>query len=55
MTSVSLDGATITDGAGNAANLSGADVTFSGLQIDTARPPRRSLRMTPSTRTILLL
>ncbi len=28
----------MTDGAGNAANLSGAATTFSGLAIDTATP-----------------
>ena len=49
VTSVSLNGATITDGAGNVAILSGADVTFSGLQIDTTTPSATAATASPST------
>ncbi len=38
ITGVNLNSATVTDGAGNAANLSGAATTFSGLAIDTTTP-----------------
>ena len=37
-TAVNLNGATITDGAGNAANLSLTGLTQSGPQIDTTTP-----------------
>ena len=38
VTAVNLNGATITDGAGNAANLSLGGLTQSGPQIDTTTP-----------------
>ena len=38
VTAVNLNGATITDGAGNAANLSGALTPAGTLQIDTTAP-----------------
>ncbi len=38
ITGVNLNSASVTDGAGNAASLSGAATTFSGLAIDTATP-----------------
>ena len=38
VTGVSLNGATVADAAGNAAAFAGADVTFSGLKIDTTTP-----------------
>ena len=38
VTGVSLNGATVADAAGNAAAFAGADVTFSGLKIDTTAP-----------------
>ena len=47
-TAVNLNSATITDGAGNAANLSLSGLTRSGPQIDTTTPTIASLE-TPST------
>src|SRR5258708_15465980 len=38
VTAVNLNGAAITDGNGNAADMSGAAAAFSGLQIDTTPP-----------------
>ncbi len=38
VTAVNLNSATIKDGAGNAANLTGAVTTLTGLQIDTTTP-----------------
>ena len=38
VTGVNLNGATVTDTNGNAANLSGAATTFTGLEIDTTAP-----------------
>ena len=38
MTAVNLNAATVTDGAGNAANLTGAVTTLTGLQVDTTTP-----------------
>ncbi len=38
VTAANLNSATITDGAGNAANLTGAVTTLTGLQIDTTTP-----------------
>ena len=49
VTAFNPNGAIITDGAGNAANLSGADVTFSGLQIDTTTPSVTAATASPST------
>ena len=40
-TAVNLNAATITDGAGNAANLSLTGLTQSGPQIDTITPTHR--------------
>ena len=40
-TAVNLNSATITDGAGNAANLSLTGLTQSGPQIDTTTPTHR--------------
>ena len=48
-TAVNLNSATITDGAGNAANLSLSGLTQSGPQIDTTTPTIASLTETPST------
>ena len=42
------NGATITDGAGNAANLAGAAATFVGLQIDTTVQPWLRLSESPA-------
>ena len=59
MTAVNLNGATITDGAGNAANLSLAGLTQTGPQIDTTdadsigsrhRNHRRAATSTPARR-----
>ena len=44
-----LNGGSITDGAGNAANLAGADVTFTGLQIATAAPTVTAATADPAT------
>ena len=44
-----LNGGSITDGAGNAANLAGADVTFTGLQIATTAPTVTAATATPAT------
>ena len=44
-----LNGGSITDGAGNAANLAGADVTFTGLQIATAAPTVTAATANPAT------
>ena len=49
VTGNSLNGGTITDGAGNAANLAGADVTFTGLQIATTAPTVTAATATPAT------
>ena len=43
-----LNGATITDGGGNAANLSLSGLTQIGPQIDTRRQPHRGCRITSS-------
>ena len=55
-TAVNLNGATIADGAGNAANLSLTGLTQTGPQIDTRRPPscrwwkaHRAATSTPAT------
>src|SRR5690242_9416367 len=48
-TAVNLNGATIKDGAGNAANLSLAGVSQSGPQIDTTTATISSVVETPST------
>ena len=48
-TAVNLNSATITDGAGNAANLSLSGLTQSGPQIDTTTPTIASLTETPAT------
>ena len=48
-TAVNLNSATITDGAGNAANLSLSGLTQNGPQIDTTTPSIASLTETPST------
>ena len=57
VTGNSLNGGNITDGAGNAANLAGADLTLTGLQIETtaptvtaAGPVRRPATRTPARR-----
>ena len=47
-TTVNLNGATITDGAGNAANLSLTGLTQSGPQIDTTPPVISSIAETPT-------
>ena len=47
-TAVNLNSATITDGAGNAANLSLSGLTQSGPQIDTITPTITSLAESPS-------
>ena len=47
-TAVNLNSATITDGAGNAANLSLSGLTQSGPQIDTVTPTITSLAESPS-------
>ena len=47
-TAVNLNSATITDGAGNAANLSLSGLTQSGPQIDTTTPTISSLTESPS-------
>ena len=47
-TAVNLNGATITDGAGNAANLSLTGLTQTGPQIDTTTPTITSLVESPS-------
>ena len=46
-TAVNLNSATITDGAGNAANLSLSGLTQSGPQIDTITPTITSLAESP--------
>ena len=46
-TAVNLNAATITDGAGNAANLSLSGLTQSGPQIDTTTPRHRRLVESP--------
>ena len=48
VTMFNLNGATITDAAGNAANLSGATKTFAGLQIDTVTPVITQVVTSPS-------
>ena len=48
VTAVNLNGATITDGAGNAANLSLDGLTQSGPQIDTTAPTISSIAESPS-------
>ena len=48
-TAVNLNSATITDSAGNAANLSLSGLTQSGPQIDTTTPTIASLAESPST------
>ena len=50
-TAVNLNAATITDGAGNAANLSLSGLTQSGPQIDTTAPAAPIIPMTSSTAT----
>ena len=47
-TAVNLNSATITDGAGNAANLSLSGLTQSGPQIDTVTPVISAIAETPS-------
>ena len=47
-TAVNLNSATITDGAGNAANLSLSGLTQSGPQIDTTTPTITSLDESPA-------
>ena len=47
-TAINLNGATIADGAGNAANLSLSGVTQSGPQIDTTAPVISSIVESPS-------
>ena len=47
-TAVNLNSATVTDGAGNAANLSLAGLTQSGPQIDTTTPTISSLTESPA-------
>ena len=47
-TAVNLNGATITDGSGNAANLSLTGLTQSGPQIDTTTPAISAIGETPS-------
>ena len=47
-TAVNLNSATITDGAGNAANLSLSGLTQTGPQIDTTTPTISSLTESPS-------
>ena len=47
-TAVNLNAAAITDGAGNAANLSLSGLTQSGPQINTTAPTITSLSETPS-------
>ena len=47
-TAVNLNSATITDGAGNAANLSLNGLTQSGPQIDTTTPTISSLVESPA-------
>ena len=47
-TAVTLNGATITDGAGNAANLSLSGLTQTGPQIDTTTPTISSITESPS-------
>ena len=47
-TAVNLNSATVTDGAGNAANLSLTGLTQSGPQIDTTTPTISSLAESPS-------
>ena len=47
-TAVNLNGATITDGAGNAANLSLTGLTQTGPQIDTTAPTISSITESPS-------
>ena len=50
VTAVNLNGATVKDGAGNAANLTGAVTNPSGtLQIDTTAPVVSTISETPST------
>ena len=49
-TAVNLNSATITDGAGNAANLSLSGLTQTGPQIDTTTPTVSSLVESSSTR-----
>ena len=49
VTGNSLKRRRITDGAGNAANLAGADVTFTGLQIATTAPTVTAATATPAT------
>ncbi len=46
VTAVNLGTATVTDGAGNAANLAGAVTTLTGLQIDTTTPSVSSVAAT---------
>ena len=47
-TAVNLNGATITDGAGNAANLSLTGLTQTGPQIDTTTPTISSIAESPA-------
>ena len=47
-TTINLNGATVTDGAGNAANLSLTGLTQTGPQIDTTTPVISSITETPS-------
>ena len=47
-TTINLNGATIQDGAGNAANLSLTGLTQTGPQIDTTTPVISSIAETPS-------
>jgi hypothetical protein len=42
------NGSSVIDAAGNAANLSGADVTFSGLQVDATVPAVTAIAASPS-------
>ena len=51
VTGVSLNGATVADAAGNAAAFAGADVTFSGLKIDTTAPTVTAATTSPATGT----
>ena len=49
MTGNSLNGGTVTDGAGNAANLSASGLAQGSLQIDTTAPTVTSVVTTPAT------
>ena len=51
VTGVSLNGATVADAAGNAAAFAGADVTFSGLKIDTTAPTVTAATTAPTSGT----